>query len=316
MNLQRCCAIALLALTSSLPACAQTISHLQNTRREVGSPPTVFPASAPATLESRLMPMDRIEKPIPLEDPLAAPRSAIPDFNSVVVRDDGVPQQYPTLPVMTLKNVTVGQFLQFVQASFPSVQILRIDGPPGALYSIRIRADDKFLASMDQDRVRLYRLSEIINGLADEKARSGKDSKDANRDERIKGATNDVLSLLQAALDQTDPNGPPGALKIHEPTLTLMFKGSRAKQQILEEALTTLQPRPGRAGKFGGYAPTGNPWQQSLQPQPRDVVSDYLQALGRQDAAMQERLREDARKLKSITPAPSAPPAPEKQSKD
>jgi hypothetical protein len=110
----------------SLPACAQTISHLQNTRREVGSPPTVFPASAPATLESRLMPMDRIERPIPLEDPLAAPRSAIPDFNSVVVRDDGVPQQYPTLPVMTLKNVTLGQFPQFVQASFPSAQILRV----------------------------------------------------------------------------------------------------------------------------------------------------------------------------------------------
>ena len=47
-------------------------------------------------------------------------------------------------------------------------------------------------------------------------------------------------------------------LKIHEPTLTLMFKGSALKQQVLEEALSTLQPRP-RAVRFGQNSGS-NPW--------------------------------------------------------
>ena len=171
-----------------------------------------------------------------------------------MVRDPGVAPDYPTLPAMTLKNVTLGQFMQFVQASYPGVQCVRIDGPAGALYSIRIRPDEEAMRRAalrgDANRVRLYRLADAINALTADKPRAGPEGKDINRDEAVKDATNQVLSLLQAALDQTDQDGPV-TLKIHEPTQTLMFKGSRAKQDVLEEALSTLQPGGLRRGPRG-----------------------------------------------------------------
>src|SRR6185436_20453758 len=97
------------------------------------------------------------------------------------------------------------------------------------------------------------------NALADENAFKDKvaaDNKDANakdtpRSERIKAATADVLSLFQAALDQTDQDGP-CKLNVHEPTLTLLFKGSYAKQRVLEEAMSSLTPRAARGGRSAG----------------------------------------------------------------
>jgi hypothetical protein len=246
----------------SITACAQTISSLQDTRQQVGLPPRPAATMPANSMEAQTMPADRIDKPTLLDDELESIRAAVADFNSVVVRDPGVPADYPTLPVMTLKNVTLGQFLQFVRAAYPGVEIVRIDGPAGALYSIRIRPDEEAMrrasfradARADANRVRLYRLADVVSALSiTDKLRFGPDGKDVNHDEIVKDATNQVLSLLQAALDQTDQDGPV-TLKIHEPTQTLMFKGSRAKQDVLEEALSTLQPGGGRRGpRAGGF---------------------------------------------------------------
>jgi len=203
------------------------------------------------------MPMERLDKPTPLDEVLASIRAADPTFNSVVVRDVGVPEAYPTLPAMTLKNVTVGQFLQFVRSSYPGFDCMRIDGPTGALYSVRISAEGdnarRAMGAQDRNRLHLYRLTEVIQGQAAEIiSRNPKADKteaqviaDVNKE-----ATAQVLSLLQAALDQTDEDGA-SVLKMHEPTMTLMFKGSDAKQDILEEALSTLKPRNG-SGFFDG----------------------------------------------------------------
>jgi hypothetical protein len=244
----------------SITACAQTISNLQDTRQQVGLPPKPAATMPANSMEAQTMPTDRLDKPILLDDELESIRAAVADFNSVVVRDPGVPADYPTLPVMTLKNVTLGQFLQFVRAAYPGVEIVRIDGPAGALYSIRIRPDEEAIrrasfradARADANRVRLYRLTDVVNALSADKLRVGPNEEAPNRDEVIKDATNQVLSLLQAALDQTDQDGPV-TLKIHEPTQTLMFKGSRAKQDVLEEALSTLQPGGGRRPRAGGF---------------------------------------------------------------
>ena len=57
-----------------------------------------------------MMPTERIDKPILLDNQMDAIRAAIPSFNCVIVRDPGVSKDYPTIPAMTLKNVTLGQF--------------------------------------------------------------------------------------------------------------------------------------------------------------------------------------------------------------
>ena len=254
MSIRNWCLTGPLMFLMSISACAQTISNLQDTRQQVGLPPRVAATMPANAMEAQTMPTDRIDRPTLLDEELEAIRAAVPDFNSVVVRDPGVPADYPMLPVMTLKNVTLGQFLQFTRAAYPGMEIVRIDGPAGALYSIRVHPDEEAMrraaARADANRVRLYRLADVVSALTVDKVRADPNGAPVNRDELTKDATNQVLSLLQAALDQTDQDGPV-VLKIHEPTQTLMFKGSRAKQDVLEEALSTLQPGGGRRGPRG-----------------------------------------------------------------
>ena len=259
MKIPAALTIPLLTFALSVSALRRRSATFRTLRRPVGEAIAISPPPQEKTggnkhgpeMESQPMPSDRIDKPTLLDDELQAIRTAVPDFNSVIIRDAATPADYPTLPPMTLKNVSLGQFLQFIQAAYPGVQCIRIDGPAGSLYSIRINSGN---SNIQHNHVRLYRLSDIINAQADEAAAKDKDS-NKPRDERLKAATDDVLSLLQAALDQTDQDGP-SSLKIHEPTLTLMFKGSQAKQEVLEEALSTLSSknepfffgRPFRAG--------------------------------------------------------------------
>jgi hypothetical protein len=241
-----------------------------------------------------MMPAERIDKPILLDDEMEAIRTAIPSFNCVIVRDPGVAKNYPTIPAMTLKNVTLGQFMQFLQASFPGVQSKRIDGPSGSLYAIRIRVEDDPLRrqwAIDRNRVRLYRLNEFINTLADESA-----AKDKPRDERVKEATAQVLSLLQAALDQTDDQEP-CIVKIHEPTLTLMFKGGPEKQAVLQEALQALMPagsKPRPGGFFGKGNPSSSAWDfSSMDSDMANAKAAYKQAQEAEDQANDARRQAD-----------------------
>jgi hypothetical protein len=237
---------AALVMIMSVAACAQT-------RPDAAPPPAEPPpvprapnpldaASSSLSVESTPMPGERIERPTLLDDQMAALRAALPNFNVVIVRDPGVPKDYPTLPAMTLKNVTVGQFLEFIQASYPGMQLDRINGPTGTLYAINIRMTEEAVRRNqvieERNRVRLFRLNEYINALADESP-----AKDKPREERVKEATAQVLSLLQAALEETDDGDGPTVVRIHEPTLTLLFKGSQAKQAVLQEALATLHPQ-------------------------------------------------------------------------
>ena len=78
--------------------------------------------------------------PVPLGDMIDMLRDKVAGFNALIVRADGVASDYPTLPGMKLKNVTLGQFLQLLRASVPGLETQRIDGPQGPLYVIRINS--------------------------------------------------------------------------------------------------------------------------------------------------------------------------------
>ena len=262
-----------------------------------------------------MMPTERIDKPILLDEQMEVIRQRIPSFNCVIVRDPGVAKNYPTIPVMMLKNVTVGQFLQFLQASFPGVQYKRIDGPAGALYAIRVRMEDDPLRrqmAIDRNRVRLFRLNEFINTLADESP-----DKDKPREQKIKEATAQVLSLLQAALEQTEDQEP-CIVKIHEPTLTLMFKGSPEKQAVLDEALSALMP--GRSGSprsgLGASGSHGPKWNFSLKDSDLDMNS-FLRTAEMEDRAREiqmeaQQLSRRMSEMQQQKQKPKSPPATQK----
>lgn len=321
--------IASLLLLITASCAAQTINGVQPSIKRVGEPAANL--KVPDSQETNLMdrmaerrretnpPAPTIEtKPMPgagieratLEQVLQSIHEAQPEFNSVVVRANGVPSDYPTIPTMSFKNVTIGQFLQFLQVSFPGITCYRIDGDAGPLYSFRINPDNSanfggggrggFNQLQKPNPVHLYRLTEIINNLADDNAtKDGKDAKDIPQKDRIKAATDEVLSLLQAALDQTDADGP-CVLKMHDPTLTLLFKGSAVKQSVLEDAINSLQGnrRGGFAGGGGsGYArtltanpSTGMPYNLSQEAD----IDAYNQALLRYQDELVKREKEMA----------------------
>ena len=148
------------------------------------------------------------------------------------------------------KNVTVGQFLQFIQGRSPACNTSGSTGPMDRFYAIRVAWKTIPSAgrwAIDRNRVRLFRLNEFINTLADENP-----AKDKPREEKVKEATAQVLSLLQAALEQTEDQEP-CVVKIHEPTLTLMFKGGPEKQAVLERSAVRVDA--GRKFKHRPFGP-------------------------------------------------------------
>lgn len=63
-----------------------------------------------------------------------------------------------------------------------------------------------------------------------------------------KEALTDVLSLCKAAIDQV-PDGAKTSLQVHEPTQTLIFKGTPEQEAALEDVLNALDPNRGQADK-------------------------------------------------------------------
>jgi hypothetical protein len=225
-----------------------------------GQTPGAPPPAAPETpkevvpaVELQVIPGDKIGG-VSLDDMLDYLKDKVPGFNSTVVRPQGMSNDYPMMPQMTLKNVTVGQFLELLRTSFPGVTVTRIDnkGPAGApLYVVRVISEQRGSFGMPPGAggfpgmpggvggiptpvapairpiVKVYRLTEIV----------------ANLNGDPKKSMDDVLSLLQAALDQTDKHGDQPLLKLHQPTQTLVFKGMPDQQEVLEQVLDSLRPK-------------------------------------------------------------------------
>jgi hypothetical protein len=198
------------------------------------------PASQPATpvaIEDALMP-DGPFNGVSLDDLLSLLRQKIPGFNSVVIRAPGTPADYPAFGNLSVKNVTLGQFLDVVRASFPGVVVQRIDGRIDPVYVVHIFTPPGMPATPEETAtkgsgettspvVKVYSLQDTVNALAD----GGDTTK----------ALNDVLSLLQTALDQQGGSDQ-ALLKVHQPTMMLIFKGSPTQMIVLEQTLNALGP--------------------------------------------------------------------------
>ena len=208
-----------------------------------GAPAAAKPE--PAAVEAVAMPDSKFSDS-KLDDVLDFMKEKIPGFNAVIIRSPGASPDYPTVPHLTTKDLTVGQFLEFVKTAFPGVQIQRIDGPTTPLFVIRIQnmggpgpntfgfAPGPAQPTTEPTLVWVYRLNDVVNGLANAEAGT-------NGKSDVKKATDDILSLIQAAMEQCDPKNPP-VLKIHDATQTLLFKGTGKQKEVLDQVLMTLQP--------------------------------------------------------------------------
>jgi len=167
----------------------------------------------------------------PLGKVLENIRKQVPSFHFAVFRSPSVSPDYPTLPVMSLEGVTIDQFLDLIKFQYPDIKIVEISGEKQPLYSIRIDdTSNQPRTSNSLPVVKVFRLNEI--------------TANAKSDAEVKKSTDDILSLIQAAMDAAggDPKDQP-TFKFHQATQTLIFKGSPEKLAVLNQVLESLKPK-------------------------------------------------------------------------
>jgi hypothetical protein len=176
---------------------------------------------------------------VKLDDVLAFLADVDSKFAPQLVRDPGVPADYPMI-TFRAKNITIPQFLEFLQKAY-GIESTKIPGPVGPVYLITVAYNDRVVRSLDSGAqarsgsgVHVYSISDVVQRFLSLKPAGGSDA------ERTKQALNDVLTLVQAGLEQT-PQGNRAVLKVHEGTQTLLFKGTAEQEQLISNVLATLR---------------------------------------------------------------------------
>jgi hypothetical protein len=176
---------------------------------------------------------------VKLDDALTFLSDVDPTFAPQLVRDPRVPSDYPMI-TFRAKNITIPQFLEFLQQAY-GIGSSRIAGPGGFVYLITVEADSRveaYLAgqtkSQSASTVNVFNISDVVQRVAALKPAERSSA------ERAKLALNDVLALVQAALELT-PQANKATLKVHEGTESLIFKGTIEQLQVVEDTLKTLR---------------------------------------------------------------------------
>lgn len=219
MKLSRYFLMTCLVLMASFPALAQSTTK-----------PTTLP------IGEMIMPAERF-KNATFEQVLSAIRDRAPDFNYTIVREPGLPANYPLIEDLGTRNITVDQFLFLIDRIY-GIKREPVEGPGGTLWMFRIEqlGGDRGGNLVEQAReatrrVQVYRLTEIISGLSLASA----DKPDQKK------VINDVLSLVQAAIKESG-NGKDITLQVHEPTQVLMVNGTQAQLSLISKVLDELRP--------------------------------------------------------------------------
>ena len=177
-----------------------------------------------------------------LSDVVAYLRQSCPRFKAVVIADPQTPEANPMLPDIELKNIDLKQFLEVLKQTNPLLTIDGVDGQQGPVCLFKLGAPPGAPPmgtgmvgtggmgfgppSMPvAQHLQVYRLSQLIPAGAADRAK----------------ALNDILSLVQAALEAQGPSANT-LMKVHEATGTLIFRGNTAQTEVVDRALQALQP--------------------------------------------------------------------------
>jgi hypothetical protein len=196
---------------------------------------------------------------LPLVEVLNFLRDVDPTFQ-VVLAGPGAQGGGPVIHELKLKNVSAESVLKLLAQTYPQIAVDTvagddqgspiwtvvvagprpgeggIPGVPGVPGfdpgGFEMMGDPGMPAPAAQPVTIVRRLRESIDHLA------GGDSEEA----RAK-ARSAVLSLVQATIETQGGGGnAPAVIKLHEPTDTLVFKGTPFQAQFVDEALDTLLP--------------------------------------------------------------------------
>lgn len=201
--------------------------------RPPGAPAPALPPILPPALSDTVLPDITFDN-VSLPDALVQLQQKVPGFHSVIVPIQTNPVDPSTLvlPKFSAKDLTLGQFLDFLQATFVGLQVQVIDGPHAPLYVIHVQAIPGQVVQQPAQEVRVYSLKDIVlsmlNGDFSEKAK--------------KKALDDLLTLMQSAVSRV-AEGQSYALSVHEPTMTMLCQGTPKMIATLDQTVSALEPR-------------------------------------------------------------------------
>jgi hypothetical protein len=175
----------------------------------------------------------------PLEKVLNELKQKLPGFDFSISRED-VPHDYPVLGAMRVENISLGDFARLIQEQIPGVTIAGVDNPQLFTDSAGEHSDNRPLFQVNvRPNPNLPAVSVRVFGLSDIVAyRASLIKGDGDHE---KQASDDILSLIQAALDEADSSVKP-LLKIHPPTQTLICKVTQDQGEVIEQVLAALRP--------------------------------------------------------------------------
>jgi hypothetical protein len=174
----------------------------------------------------------------PLEKVLGELKQKLPGFDFSISREN-VPHDYPVLPDIRVENISLSEFVRLIQDELPGVTIRdKTEGNPSLF--LNANGDGTLVLQVDIGpnpntpgvSVRVFGLSDIVAYRASLLKGDG---------DHAKQATDDILSLIQAALDEADSSVKPH-LKIHPPTETLICKVTKDQGEVIEQVLAALRP--------------------------------------------------------------------------
>jgi hypothetical protein len=228
------------------------------------APPKAAPPAAPLTAEEmqeKVLPAFDLQA-VRLSDFLDFVSELVPGFQYVIVRDAGVPGDFPTLPSMKLKKVTFGQVMSIIQEAIPQIETHPVESEKGAVVHVfKIHGASGDLGQV-QTEMRVYRLADAVDALAARNApavppelngdpfgaqpaarKKVVDDYHAEVKASQTNALNAVLSLIKAALAQAGDGSVNPVIQVHEETQTLILRGSPNQIGAVQKALEALTPQ-------------------------------------------------------------------------
>ena len=183
---------------------------------------------------------------VPFPELIEMLRQADPSFQVVVAYAPESDRNGPAIQELKLKNVSAESVLQLLAQTY-SLEINKTateDGRP--IWTVRVAAPIQrgglyggsggHDAGGSQRVTTVHRLREIVDALVSDTSKA---------EEFRKQARDGVVSLLQTAIDTEAADGRGGVkavIKLHEPTETLVFRGTAQQAELVQATLDELSP--------------------------------------------------------------------------
>jgi hypothetical protein len=176
-----------------------------------------------------------------LEEYLDKLRTGTLAFNLFVLREEGIGENDPQLPAIRLSRVTTRNAVELVDRQRFGAFVVMTDIVAGEQGVPIVRVNVARAVPIEQEStepvLRVYRLNDLFK-MDDEL-----ENAPAGRREPIyQRKANEIVEVINLALDMTQDRATPFQLNLHPNTRILLFRGTPRQAQTIDELMSAILP--------------------------------------------------------------------------